>query len=251
MVGNTGLMYHPRLEDVMQAFERSSFIGETVGLSKLTQMNGAQDCHFTDCEVILDPKGLPGIGREGARFWFTRCVFERCRVVVKGKVRALRLSNHVRLVGCTLLGGPLIEPVLGVGPMQADSVPESERPITDCDFTGVELRDALFHRVAWNEVRLPGWPHVSVLAQEGSKVFAPASPVMPARTVLVDQVKDYDWGSDDMKIAMTSLVFGVGVRFNERQIQVCHAETLAERARASVDDVRAALDRFAHPAIRY
>jgi hypothetical protein len=98
---------------------------------------------------------------------------------------------------------------------------------------------------------MPGWPFVSVLSQGGDSVFAPASPRLPARSVLVDEVTDHDWGSVDMRISMMSLVFGVGLGPYERQIQVCHAETLAERGRASVDDVRAALDRFAHPAIRY
>lgn len=238
-------------EEEVQVFKDRSFTGLTVELSKKTRMNGAQRCEYVDCELVLDSKGLPAIGREGERFWFARCSFERCTFVVKGKLRRLDLSDEIRMRDCAVSGGPLIEPWFGVRPSNADSVPEQERPITNCNFTKAELRDACFYRTAWGEVQMPGWPFVSVLSQDGDAVFAPASPRLPARSVLVDEVTDHDWGSVDMRISMMSLVFGVGLRPYERQIQVCHAETLAERGRASVDDVRAALDRFAHPAIRY
>jgi hypothetical protein len=238
-------------ESELIALKGRIFVGETVEFSKVTRINAAQDCRFTDCEIVIDQKGMPSGDLLARRFWFRHCDFERCTFIVRGLLRRLELCHYVSLVGCTLKGGPLIEPTIGVATVFADSVPEDVRPVTDCDFTQADLRDALFHRVDASEVRLAGWPWISVLAQEGDVVFAPPSEHRPALTLLLDQVSDFDWGSDDTRISMRSLVIGVGVRFNERQIQVCHAETVAQRARATVEQVRAALDRFGHPAIRY
>ncbi|WP_431256774.1 hypothetical protein ACQ86G_18990 [Roseateles chitinivorans] len=241
----------PLLEMDMQVLGHRQLRGETVSLTKETCINGIEHCHFVDCQIVLDPKGLPAIGRVGARFWFAHCSFEGCTFVVKGKLKGLDLTHHVRMVDCTLSGGPLLEPRFGTAPIFADVVPPQERPLTNCDFTGADLRDAVFFRAAWRELRIPGWPYISVLSQDADSVFTQPSPRLPARTVLADAVKDFEWESDAMERSITALVFGVGLRSNERQIQVCHAETVAQRADATVEQVRAALDRFAHPAIRY
>lgn len=241
----------PLAESEMLTLRDQQYVGQTLRLSKQTRINGVDRCHFSDYELILDPKGMPAIGRAGERFWFANCTFERCIFVATGKCISFNLAHHNRLVNCVVRGGPLLEAKFGLSPLFSDTEPAEYHPLEGCDFTEADLRDAMFYRADWKDVRMPGWPHISVLSRDGEVCYSAPSTRIPARTVLDDQVKDFQWQSDAMRRSMTALVFGVGLRPHERQIQVCHAEDVARRGESTIEEVRSALDRFAHPAIRY
>lgn len=241
----------PLTELEMLTIRDQQYVGETLQLTKQTRINGIARCHFFDCEIILDPKGMPAIGRSGERFWFANCRFEHCVFDAAGKFKSFNLAHQNRMLNCTIRGGPLFEAKFGLSQLFSDTAPADYRPLQDCDFTGADLRDAMFYRTEWEDLRMPGWPHISVLSRDGGGCYSTPSLRMPARTVLDDQVKDFQWQSDAMRRSMTALVFGVGLRPHERQIQVCHAEDVARRGESTIEAVRSALDRFAHPAIRY
>lgn len=224
---------------------------ETVHLSKETRTNGIQRCQFADCQIVLDTKGMPAIGREGARHWFANNSFERCTFVAKGKLKALNLTHGNRLVDCVVEGGPLFEAKFGVSPLVADCTPPEVRAMQDCDFTRADLRDAMFFQTDWHEVRLPRWPYISVLSRDRHAFYSAPSTRLPAHTVIRDQVEDFDWESRSFERSIRAMVFGVGARPHERQIQVCHAEDVARRGETTLERLRAELHRFAHPAIRY
>jgi hypothetical protein len=223
---------------------------ESLEFSKRTWMNAADDCSFIDCEVALIPRGLPAF-RGGARFSFWEVSLTGCTVTAAGRVHALDLDGGVHLKHCRFLGGPYTEPKFGPSPIAEFKGDGSDSSVEDCDFTQADLRDARFYRTPIEELRLPGWPYITVVAREGDLIYAPPSKTRPALTELVDLVAAHPWEDRKMAIAVDSLVFGVGVRDNEATVQVCHAEDVVKRGAYTPERLRAALGRFAHPAIRY
>jgi hypothetical protein len=223
---------------------------ESVEFSQRTWMNGAHDCSFIDCEIALIPKGLPAF-RGGTRYSLGRLELTGCAVNAIGRVHQLDLDSGVHLKHCRFLGGPYTEPKFGPSPIAEFKGDGSDSSVEDCDFTQADLRDARFYRTPIEELRLPGWPYITVVAREGDVIYAPPSKARPALTELVDLVAAYPWENRKMAIAMDALVFAAGIRDNEASVKVSHAEDVVKRGAGSLERLRSALDRFAHPAVRY
>jgi hypothetical protein len=224
--------------------------GRSVEFSKRTQLNAAADTSLVECEISLIPKGLPAF-RGGARFWFARVDVNGCAVNAQGRVHQLDLDSGVHLKHCRFLGGPYTEPKFGPSPIAEFKGDGSDSSVEDCDFTQADLRDARFYRTPIEELRLPGWPYITVVAREGDVIYAPPSKARPALTELVDLVAAYPWENRKMAIAMDALVFAAGIRDNEASVKVSHAEDVVKRGAGSLERLRSALDRFSHPAVRY
>lgn len=225
--------------------------GVAVEFSKRTGLHGAADgSMFIECDVLIEPKGMPSF-RGGSRVWFAGVQFVACNFVMRGRVHDLKFNNCVHLLHCNWRGGPITEPIFGPGPYGQYRGDGSDSEVRCCDFMRADLRDARFYRTALNEVKLPGWPYLTVVACDGQAVYALPSTRRPALSRLVDEVADFAWEDKEMARAIDSLVFGVGLRDNEASIQVCHVDDVIKRGAASVERLRLALERFAHPAIRY
>lgn len=234
-----------------QAIRGQHLAGRRVEFSRRTLLHGAADgSTFTDCEIVLDPKGMPAF-RGGARVWFADVSFSGCAITATSKVHDLNLDGQVRLERCRFVGGPFTEPKFGLGPREKlpDCGPESM--VMQCDFSQADLRDARFYQTRIEELRLSGWPYITVLARDGDVIYAPESRTRPALTELVDAVAAFEWGDRAMWRAIDSLVFAVGGRPDEATVQVCHVDDVVKRGAGSAERLRVALDRFAHPAIRY
>lgn len=225
--------------------------GQTVEFSKRAMARSAKDCRFIDCEIVLDPKGMPAARFSHQRFSFLRCIFDGCTFIAKGPVRGLELGRQSQLLRCVFKGGPYIEARFGVGPLEVKYVPPDLQTVVACDFREADLRDVRFFRTDIGQVQLPKWPHISIVARDGESIYTPASTRRPALTVLVDQVEDYAWDSDSTRRAIKVLVSHVGVREDEATLQVCHIEDIVRPWGLSPDAVRVALERFGHPAIRF
>jgi hypothetical protein len=128
---------------------------------------------------------------------------------------------------------------------------QGDQWIVECDFSAADLRDVRFYQTPVETLLLPAWPYITAVARDGETVFAPPSSQRPALTSLLNAVFDFPWEDLPMKRAMESIVFGVGIRTNEASVQVSHAEDIVKRGAGSLERLRTALDRLAHPAIRY
>lgn len=223
----------------------SRFEGEVLDFSKRTQLQGGTRCVFRNCELRLDPRGLAAF-RGGERIVFTDCQFENCRFVALSQVRGLDLSGGQRLVGCSFEGGPFTEAFFGPGKFG-----NFGGEVRQCDFSGALLRDAMFFGTDIEELRLPAWPHVVAVARDANGVYAAPSADMPALSVLVGQVKSWNWPDIPTRIAVQTLVFALGLAPTAASIVVVHADALAKTGECTPDEIRAALDAFACPAIRY
>jgi hypothetical protein len=223
---------------------------ESLEFSKRTWRNAAADTSLVDCEISLIPKGLPAFGG-GARFWFARVDMDGCAVNAQGRVHQLDLDSGVHLKHCRFLGGPYTEPKFGPSPIAEFKGDGSDSSVEDCDFTQADLRDARFYRTPIEELRLPGWPYITVVAREGDVIYAPPSKTRPRLTELVDLVAAHPWKDRKMAIAIDGLVFGVGINSNQASVQVCHADDIAKTGACTPDQLRSALDGFSHPAVRY
>lgn len=235
---------------IYESLREVSRVGEVVEFSKSTRCDGAHTVRFSDCDIIIDGKGMPA-GRGGAKFSFAKLTLEHCRVTVRSLARGLDLSGHVRLHHCRVSGGPCIEPLFGPNPHLTPDGGPLDDYVIDCDFSAADLRDARFYLTDVRQLKLPGWPCVTVVAADGDAVFAPPSESRPALTKLVDEVEAFDWGDAELARSMKLLVFGVGIRRHEASVQVCQAEDAIRRGAGSEVRLLDALRRFAHPAIRY
>lgn len=225
--------------------------GQLVEFSKRTLLNGAADgSTFTDCEIVIDPKGMPAF-RGGARVWFADVNFTDCAIKATARVHSLNLDGRVRLTRCQFIGGPFTEPKFGLGERRMRPEDGDNRMVVQCDFTQADLRDARFYQTRIEDLTLPGWPYITVVAREGDVIYASESKTRPALTELVDAVAAFDWGDRSMALAIDSLVFGVGTKNTQAAVQICHVDDVVKRGAGSPERLRAALDRFAHPAIRY
>lgn len=238
------------LDDV-KVMEEQSLSKETVDFSKRSLLRGARDCNFKDCELVLDPKGMPAAPYSHARFSFLRCTFERCTFVAKGPVRGLDMNREVKLLGCTFKGGPYIETKFGPDYLELRHLTSEEPTVLACDFREADLHDVRFYRTSPSDIALPRWPHISVVARDGDVLYTPPSARRPAYTTLVDQVEDHEWPSDAMRRSVFSVVAFVGVRENEATVQTVHAEDITKNRDFSTEALRAALEEFGHPAIRF
>ena len=237
--------------DDLKSLDGRTLTGQTVEFSKRTLVRSAKDCRFQDCEIVLDPKGMPAARFSNSRFSFLRCVFEGCTLVAKGPVRGLELGRQSQLLRCTFKGGPYIEAQFGVGPVEVKYVPSDFVPVIACDFREADLRDARFFRTDLSQVQLPKWPHIVVVAKDGDLIYTKSSPHRPALTVLVEQVESYAWESDEACRSVRALVSHVGVRDDEATVQVCHIDDVVKSRGLSSEQVRVALEKFGHPAIRF
>lgn len=237
--------------DDLKSLDGQTLKGHTVEFSKRTLTRSAKDCRFQDCEIVLDPKGMPAARFSNERFSFLRCVFEGCTFVAKGPVRGLEMGRQSQLVRCTFKGGPYIEAQFGVGPLELKYVPSDFVPVISCDFREADLRDVRFFRTVLSDVQLLKWPYIAVVAKEDEQVYTTPSSTRPALTVLVDEVEKFAWESEALGRAMVTLVSFVGVRENEISIQVCHVDDLAKSRGLSPEAIRSALEKFGHPAIRF
>lgn len=220
--------------------------GEPVEFSKRSKLNGAIRSAFTDCKLVLDPQGVPSF-RSGVRFDFAMATMERCTIAGKGKLLKLNLTETVEFNKCKFIGGPFIEPRFGSGVLSNSRDVELLR---ECDFTECALHDARFYRVSIDQLKLPGWPFITVVARDGDEFYARPGK-RPARSMIDDAVDAFQWDDDEMASAMQILVFGMGVGSYVTSVTVCHADDVARRGAGTPVRLKAALDRFAHPAIRY
>jgi hypothetical protein len=217
-----------------------------IEFSKRTSIRVAERTRFTRCNITLNPKGIAQF-RFGGHFSVAHSVIEDSIVVGTGRINALKLTNEVKVYRCRFVGGPFVEAKFGPEDQDRQVGPT----VVECDFSQADLRDVRFYQTPLDALVLPPWPYITVVAQEGERIFAPPSPRRPALTTLFDEVSDFPWGDLPLQRALESLVFGVGVRSNEASIQVCHAEDVVKLGVGSVERLRAALGQFAHPAIRY
>lgn len=217
-----------------------------IEFSKRTNIRVAERTSFTKCSITLNPKGIAQFRFRG-HFYIAHSVIQDSTIVGTGKVKALELTNEVKVHRCRFVGGPFVEAKFG--PENKDG--QVEPLVVECDFSQADLRDVRFYQTPLDALVLPPWPYITVVAQEGQRIFAPPSPRRPALTTLLDEVSDFPWEDLPLQRALDALVFGVGIRSNEASIQVCHAEDVVKRGAGSVERLHAALEQFAHPAIRY
>ena len=234
------------LED-FKLIEGKNINGELVELSKKSLANGIYESTLTDCEIVLDPRGVPA-SRFGSRFYMQKDVLERCVIRAKGSVNAFNVAESVFLKHCKFVGGPFKEAVFGSGTLSSSKDVEL---LEGCDFTECDLRDARFYRTSIQQVMLPRWPHITVVARDGDQFYTPPSEIRPAFSRLHDEVSAFDWADPDMARSLAIMVYAVGERPHTPTIEVCHAEDVIRRGGGTVELLRAELDRFAHPAIRY
>jgi hypothetical protein len=240
-----------RPEDCL-SLEGRHFRGERIEFSRRTRYNLARECSFTDCEIVLDPKGMPAARFSHARVHFFRTRFEGCTITAVGGVRGLDLYSGVQVDRCRFVGGPYIEPHFGRNPY---SEQDASR-IVDSDFSQADLRDARFKDTLIEELKLPGWPHITVVARDGAEIYAMPNPAQPARSELHRQVVAFDWQNKEVGMAMWVLVAGVGIALGETgrggfSVQIQHVDDIVGRHRVSPELLKSELDRFSHPAIRY
>jgi len=230
----------------LKIFTNEEFQSEDIEFSRRTFFGSAIKSRFIRCNIHLNPKGIPAY-RDGSRFLISQCVFEDCSVTAIGKLKALDFTHAVKIHRCRFTGGSLVEAKFGAEGIEAPSEPW----VKDCDFSAVDLRDVRFYQTQTESVVLPTWPFITAVAQENGVIFAAPSLRRPALTLLLDEVSDFDWEDLPLQRAMESLVFGVGLKSTQASIQVCHAEDVIKRGAGSMERLRTALERFAHPAIRY
>lgn len=229
------------------ALEGVTLQGQLVEFSKRSLVNRAYGSTFTACQIVLEPKGMPPF-RGGARVLFAQDTMERCTIVAKGRVHDFDVTETTQLKACKFIGGPFTEPKFGSGTL---SVSRDVELLEECDFTECDLRDARFYRTSIEQLALPGWPFITVVAQDGEALYSGPSDIRPAYTLLDDAVSIFQWDDRDMARSMEILVFAVGVGKNCPSVKVCHADDVVRRGAGSLDRLKAALDQFAHPAIRY
>lgn len=231
----------------LSLIEGATIAGELIELSKQTLLNRIYDSELTDCEIVLDPRGLPS-SRFGARFLIKRNVLEQCLIRAKGRVHAFNIAESVRLKNCKFVGGPFTEPVFGSGTL-ADS--KCVELIENCDFSECDLRDARFHTTAIEQLILPAWPHIVVVARDGDEFYAEPSKQRPSFTRLHDEVRAFEWIHSGLAKILEFMVVPVGEGTAGATVAVYHAEDIVRLGGGDMDVLRSELDRFGHPAIRY
>ena len=222
------------------------FHGVDVEFSRRSRIAVADRTRFAGCRISLQPQGLPAF-RFGSRFHITRSVLEDSTITATGKVLGLKLTYDVKVHRCRFVGGPFVAARFG-----PEHAPFPDEPsIVECDFSAADLRDAWFYQTPQETLTLPAWPYITVVAQENGTVFAPPSQRHPALTALFDAASDFPWGDLALQRAVEALVSTVGVRPENASVQVCHADDIAKRVAGSAARLRTALEKFAHPAIRF
>jgi len=223
----------------------------SVEFSKASLKYGAKQTVFVDSRVTLKSRGMPAL-MGGARFSFRDCLFENCAISGDGVVADLELRSRVTFRGCCVSGGPFKN--VAFGP-DWDEVAASNGPgpgrVVGCDFREADLRGVRFFETPESELQLPAWPYITVLARSGDQILIPPSPTNRGGSRIREEVQGADWDDDDMRLAVKVLVFGVCAVKPYASIQVCHAEDIVRYGAGSMERLRTALDRFAHPAIRY
>lgn len=177
----------------LQRIEGRELVGERIELSRRSGVNGIFRSTFVDCEVVLDPKGLPAF-RGGARFTVARARFVRCSFQAIGRVHSLGFDTGVQLEGCTFTGGPYTSPAFGDdGLLRPDDPDWRGSLIRQCNLGAALLRDARFYDTPLETLVLPGWPHIVVAGSPG------------AGLQLLAAVESADWRDPECRRAVASI----------------------------------------------
>jgi len=227
--------------------ENATMNAESVELSKQTKLNGIYNSTLIDCDIVLDPKGMPS-SRLGSRFNIARNVLERCTIHAKGRVHKFNVAESVVFRHCKFVGGPFTEPVFGSGILSDSNYAEI---IEMCDFTECDLRDARFYTTNIQQLKLPDWPHIAIVARDGDQVYATPSEINPAFSRLRDEVRAFGWSDSKLAKIIEFAVYAVGDGRDSPNIVVQHAEDIVRLGGGTLQLLKAELDRFAHPALRY